>query len=93
MFKIFLNYKLAAAGGQLVELPAHYTSQTCSECGVIDAASRKAQANFLCAACGHEDNADINAAINILRRWDTALLPVEATGYRAVEAGTIRRTA
>ena len=70
-------------------MPAAYTSQTCSACGVIDTASRLDQARFVCVACGHEANADTNAAITILRRADGALKPVE--GHRAkrpVEAGT-----
>ena len=41
--------------------PAH-SSQTCSQCGVVDPKSRKSQAQFLCTSCGHEDNADVNAS-------------------------------
>jgi putative transposase len=55
---------------------------------VVDGASRDGQL-FRCTACGHEAHADTNAAIEILRRgWGTPLLPVEASGCRAVEAGT-----
>ena len=89
MFSRFLSYKLADRGGRLIEVPAAYTSQTCAECGVIDIASRLDQARFACVACGHKANADTNAAINILRRADGALKPVE--GYRTkrpAEAGT-----
>jgi putative transposase len=90
MFSRFLGYKLADRGGRLLEVPAAYTSQTCSECGVIDIASRLDQARFACVACGHEANADTNAAINILRRADCALKPVEGhRTKRPVEAGTI----
>lgn len=92
MFRTMLAYKLAERGGRLVEVPAAYTSQTCVECGVIDAASRNGQ-RFLCTACGHETHADTNAAINILRRADGSVLPVEASGCRASEAGTSRRAA
>lgn len=62
-----LEYKLEAAGGRLIYVPAAYTSQTCAECGVVDARSRKSQAVFECVACGHSDHADINAARNIMR--------------------------
>jgi putative transposase len=75
-------------------VPAHYTSQTCAECGVVDARSRRDQARFVCTGCGHTTNADTNAAINILRRADCALKPVE--GHRTKrpgEAGSIRRAA
>jgi len=90
MFSRFLGYKLADRGGRLIEVPAAYTSQTCAACGVIDVASWLDQARFVCVACGHEANADTNAAINILRRADGALKPVEGhRTKRPVEAGTI----
>ncbi|MFA5025671.1 MAG: transposase [Candidatus Shapirobacteria bacterium] len=41
-----------------------YTSQRCSECGHIDKENRKGL-DFLCLECGHESNADYNAARNI----------------------------
>ena len=43
-----------------------YTSQTCSVCGYLDRKNRPRQARFTCLACGHNDNADVNAALNIL---------------------------
>ena len=94
MFRAMLAYKLADRGGRLVEVPAAYTSQTCAACGIVDARSRLNQARFACAACGHEANADTNAAINILRRADGPLKPVEGhRSKRPVEAGSIRRAA
>ena len=92
MFRAMLAYKLADRGGQLVEVPAAYTSQTCPVCGNVSAANRQSQAEFVCVACGNAANADTNAAINILRRADSALKPVE--GHRTKrpgEAGTRRR--
>jgi putative transposase len=71
-----LAYKLEARGGTLIAVPAAYTSQTCAECGVVDARSRKSQAIFECVACGHADNADVNAAREVLRR-STSKLGVE----------------
>ena len=79
-FRIMLGYKLADRGGRLIEVPAAYTSQTCAACGVIDARSRRDQAHFACVACDHTAHADTNAAINILRRGDSALKPV---GHRS----------
>jgi putative transposase len=93
MFRTMLSYKLAERGGRLVEVRAAYTSQTCAECGAVDAASRQTQSRFVCTTCGHSTNADTNAAINILRRWDTPLLPVEASGCRAIEAGNSQGSA
>lgn len=66
-FETFLVYKLAASGGTFVKVDPRNTSRTCSNCGVIDARSRENQATFRCVHCGHEANADVNAAINILQ--------------------------
>lgn len=63
-----LGYKLAWSGGQLVEVPAAYSSQTCSKCGHVDAASRVSQAVFRCTDCGHTEHADVNAAKALLSR-------------------------
>jgi putative transposase len=60
-FANMLRYKLTWSGGSLVEVPAQYSSQTCSVCGVVDAASRRGE-RFDCIACGHTDHADLNAA-------------------------------
>ena len=45
-----------------------FTSQRCSCCGHIDKKSRVSQSKFICTSCGHSQNADKNAALNILRR-------------------------
>ena len=63
-----LAYKMEERGGQVVTVPARFTSQTCAACGVVDARSRESQARFTCIACGHGGHADTNAAINIERR-------------------------
>lgn len=46
--------------------PAH-TSQTCSCCGHVAKENRKSQGKFKCISCGHKENADYNAAKNILK--------------------------
>jgi len=66
-FCSMLRYKLAATGGTLVEVQAHYSSQTCPACGVVDAASRFGEV-FCCVACGHRAHADLNAAQVLLSR-------------------------
>jgi IS605 OrfB family transposase len=53
-------------GCEVVPVPAAFTSQTCSACGECHAESRENQADFRCVACGHQDNADVNAAKSIL---------------------------
>ena len=79
-FASLLTYKLEERGGHLVTVNPAYTSQTCPACDAVDARSRKSQAVFECVTCGHRDNADSNAAINILRR-NTASMDMEE-GHR-----------
>ena len=72
-FRKQLEYKLLWKGGSLVEVDYRYTSQTCSCCGCRAKENRKSQAVFRCQACGHQENADINAAKNILTVGQTGL--------------------
>jgi transposase len=53
------------APGRVEKVKAAYTSQTCNACKRIASESRKSQATFVCVACGHQGNADVNAARNI----------------------------
>ena len=63
-----LKKKLHYKAANLIEVAPSHTSQCCSACGHTDAVNRKSQSKFLCARCGFEGNADINAALNILAR-------------------------
>ena len=71
-----LNYKAA----EVIKVSAAYTSQTCSACGAIDADSRRSQSEFKCVACGHAQNADLNAARNIRASGTGATARREAFG-------------
>lgn len=62
LFATRLEHK---AVGRVEKVSAAYSSQRCSVCGHIARESRKSQALFLCVACGHMSNADLNAAKNI----------------------------
>lgn len=62
MFRSMMEYKT-----NVVLVNAAYTSQTCNMCGVVDSSSRESQSHFCCSSCGHTDNADVNAAKNIMR--------------------------
>jgi transposase len=53
------------APGRVEKVHPAYTSQTCSVCRHCAPDNRKSQAVFRCVACGHQANADVNAAINI----------------------------
>jgi len=81
-FAEMLRFKLAWSGGRLEEVPAAYSSQTCSACGCVDALSRPSQAVFRCTACGYQDHADLNAAKILLSRANRSGLPVEGSACR-----------
>ncbi|MEO3875583.1 transposase [Nonomuraea sp. B12E4] len=53
------------APGRVERIDPRLTSQTCNACGHIARESRESQALFGCVACGHQDNADVNAARNV----------------------------
>ena len=74
------------APGRVEKVKAAYTSQTCNACKHIASQSRKSQATFVCVACGHRANADVNAARNI-----AAGPGVTARGDRRVLARSVKR--
>lgn len=61
-----LTYKAAWAGREVVEVAPHHTSQRCSACGVVDGSQRNGE-QYACRKCGLRIDADVNAAVNILR--------------------------
>ena len=65
--RAMLTDKAAWYGSRVVAVNPAYTSQTCSVCGCVHSDNRTSQASFSCRGCGHVDNADLNAAKNILR--------------------------
>jgi IS605 OrfB family transposase len=64
----FLAYKSRLAGVALVAVDPRNTSRTCPECGCVDKANRRAQAEFVCTGCGFAANADWVGARNIAAR-------------------------
>jgi len=64
-----LSWQAKKCGATIEFVLPDYTSQRCAECGHIAKENRpkgkKKQASFKCVLCGHEDNADKNAARNI----------------------------
>lgn len=63
-----LGQKSDERGLRLEDVPAPYTSQTCSLCGHIDPESRVSRGRFVCTNCNREFHADLNAAGNVLHR-------------------------
>ena len=72
-FRRQLDYKLSWKGGMMVEVDYRHTSQRCSCCGHTAKQNRESQALFRCQSCGHEENADVNAAKNILTVGQTGM--------------------
>ncbi|MBR4605156.1 MAG: transposase [Lachnospiraceae bacterium] len=65
--------KLTWFGGRLVLVSPRNTSLTCKHCRCIDKGNRASQAQFKCVNCGDVDNADFNAAKNILAAGQAVL--------------------
>lgn len=51
-----------------------YTSKRCPVCGCIEDENRPNQETFECIQCGYKDNADHNAAMNIMESVNVAVL-------------------
>lgn len=67
-FLNILSYKAESAGRKVIAVDPRFTSQMCSKCGHVSKENRESQAKFSCKNCGHEENADHNAALNILAK-------------------------
>ncbi|WP_243723236.1 transposase [Actinomadura sp. 7K507] len=74
----FLRYKALRAGVPVIEVDAHYTSQTCPRCGHRSRKNRPTRDDFSCAVCGLAGPADHIAAVNVQRRARTAWVLVNA---------------
>jgi len=67
-----LKYKLELEGIQLIKVGEKSTSKTCSQCGYKEsykAQCRKHRGLYICRNCGTIMNADVNGALNILKRY------------------------
>ena len=56
----------ATTPAEIIFVNPAYTSMRCSECDHTEQKNRKSQGDFCCLACGYTDNADVNAAKNII---------------------------
>jgi putative transposase len=62
-----ISYKAKTVGLETEVVSPKNTSRGCSVCGHVSASNRKGL-NFTCVKCGHRDDADRNASINIRGR-------------------------
>jgi putative transposase len=92
MFQSFLSYKLNWRSGELILISPKNTSLKCRICGHIAEENRKSQAEFHCVQCGHTENADLNASINILAEGHSVIAcGVEALASTAKQELLIRK--
>lgn len=85
-FRTQLRYKAESAGGRVIEVSPHMTSQTCSGCGTVVRKSL-AERTHECPSCGLVVDRDVNAARNILARG-LALLD-ETSGAPSPDRGVV----
>jgi len=76
----FSLYKAENAGKWCETINPAYTSQTCRICEHCEKANRETQAKFVCKKCHYTENADVNAAKNILA------LGLQCLGNQSLEA-------
>ncbi len=65
-FRRQIGYKIEWKGGLLILVDPRDTSRMCSCCKRVHEDNRVSQSLFRCVECGHTENADLNAAKNIL---------------------------
>lgn len=69
-FRTQLTYKMRLRGGEYIEGDERYSTQTCSNCGIVGGPKgRKGLGvrTWICGDCGASHDRDHNAAINILK--------------------------
>lgn len=89
-FRRQLEYKQQWRGGQVIAVEAKNTSRPCSSCGHVAAENRQSQSRFACVACGYIQNADLNAAQNILAAGHAVLACGEDVRPRATVAASAK---
>ncbi len=85
-FRRQLEYKQTWRGGEVLAVEAKNTSRACSFCAHVAAENRQTQSRFACVACGYMQNADLNAAQNILAAGHAVLACGEDIRPRATVA-------
>ena len=89
LVKQFITYKAVKRNKLVLSVNPHYSSQECSECHFIHKDNRLTQSIFKCTSCGHEDNADSNAAKVIKYRGIEFLKAFDLENYKPKSKKTI----
>ncbi|TGC08019.1 RNA-guided endonuclease InsQ/TnpB family protein [Methanolobus halotolerans] len=80
----FIEYKAIEAGIKIQFVDPAHTSQECNQCNHV-AKNNRNRLNFACKKCGYENNADLNAAMNIEKR-------TRDIGYTSLSQGCLSAT-
>ena len=87
--KQFITYKAAKKNKLVLFVNPAYSSQECSKCHFIHKDNRLTQDQFKCTSCGHEENADSNAAKVIKYRGIEFLKSFDNETYKPKSKKTI----
>ena len=80
IFKRKLRGKAERYGIEIHEVDERDTSKTCSVCGVKKDSNRKHRGLYVCNECGSVLNADVNGAINIIRKVAPESIRIGSSG-------------
>ena len=90
LYVTLLAYKGAARGGQVIRVPAAYSSQECPRCGHRTKANQPTRDGFGCQECGYEQMADVKAAETMedrgRQRWGVPCVPIPPDAFHPPEA-------
>lgn len=64
--------QMIAYKGNLVKVSPRNTSKTCHKCGFLNSKVVLGVKKWNCPNCGENHDRDINAALNILHRWNVS---------------------
>ena len=85
--ELFTQYKAYRANKVCFKISPYQSSQECADCSHTHPDNRKNQELFQCQSCGHQDNADRNAARVLKKR---AIKLIINSGTELSERGVLR---
>jgi len=80
IFKRKLRSKAEKYGIEVIEVNERDTSKTCSVCGVKKGSNRKHRGLYVCSECGSVLNADVNGAVNIIKKVAPESIRIGSSG-------------
>jgi putative transposase len=65
--RVKTEHQAKKLGNWVVDVPAHHSSQECSQCHFVSPTNRDGE-KFVCENCAHYEDADVDAAVVIAQR-------------------------